>query len=531
MFYNLVIQSWIVRYICTKEKNDLALIRNLNRIAFMNTQSQKVSMLEKVGYSLGDCSANLVFQMMMIYQTKFYTDVFGLEGAVAGTVMLVARIADAFVDPTVGILSDRTKSRYGKFRPWVLWTALPFMVFYILAFTNPGIHDKGLVALYATISYTLLMSIYSFNNTPYSSLGGVMSSDIKERTSITSIRFVAATIAQFVVQGLTLPLVRKFSAGGDIGHGWFCTVSLFAVIGFIFLIIAFLSARERITPPPSQKTNIRQDLKDVVASIPWRAMFILTLFIFITLAMWGSAMNYYFENYVDANALYAFLGKLGLVATTSSDGVLHTVLNAFGLIVSGPDKAYEVGFGVFNMLGALVQFFGVIFLSGFLANRYGKKQVFIVCLALTTLFTAMFYFPGKKDVEFMFLLNFLKSLAYAPTVPLLWAMIADVADYSEYVNHRRATGLVFAGVVFALKAGLGIGGAILGFLLSGFGYVSGAGVNQSDTAINGILLSSSLIPAATFFIGVLALYFYPITKKYNQKMQAELLVYRSKSEN
>ena len=158
----------------------------------MNTQSQKVSMAEKIGYSLGDCSANLVFQMMMIYQTKFYTDIFGLEGAIAGTVMLVARITDAFVDPTVGLLSDRTKTRFGKYRPWVLWTALPFMVFYVLAFYNPGIEDKGLVALYATLSYTLLMSLYSFNNTPYASLGGVMSGDIKERTSITSIRFVAA---------------------------------------------------------------------------------------------------------------------------------------------------------------------------------------------------------------------------------------------------------------------------------------------------------------------------------------------------
>ena len=172
-------------------------------------QNQKVSLVEKVGYGLGDCSANLVFQMMMIYQTKFYTDVFGLEGAIAGTVMLVARIVDAFVDPTVGILSDRTNSRWGKYRPWVLWTALPFMVFYILAFYNPGIEDKGLVALYATISYTLLMTMYSFNNTPYSSLGGVMSADIKERTSITSVRFVFSTIGQFVVQGLTLPLVNK----------------------------------------------------------------------------------------------------------------------------------------------------------------------------------------------------------------------------------------------------------------------------------------------------------------------------------
>ena len=174
----------------------------------MNTLNQKVSIAEKIGYSLGDCSANFVFQMMMIYQTKFYTDVFGLEGAVAGSVMLLARIVDAFVDPTVGILSDRTKSKWGKYRPWVLWTALPFMVFYILAFYNPGIEDKGLVALYATISYTLLMTLYSFNNTPYASLGGVMTSDIKERNSITSIRFVAATIAQFIVQGLTLPLVN-----------------------------------------------------------------------------------------------------------------------------------------------------------------------------------------------------------------------------------------------------------------------------------------------------------------------------------
>ena len=437
--------------------------------------NQKISISEKIGYSLGDCSANLVFQMMMIYQTKFYTDVFGLEGAIAGSVMLIARIVDAFVDPTVGILSDKTQTRWGKYRPWILWTALPFMVFYVLAFYNPGIEDKSLVAVYATISYTLLMTLYSFNNTPYASLGGVMTSDIKERNSITSIRFVAATVAQFVVQGLTLPLVGKFAgADGDKGHGWLCTISLFAVIGFVFFIITFFSARERITPPASQKTDTRKDIKDVFRNIPWRAMFILTLFLFTTLAMWGSAMNYYFENYVDANALYTFLDKLGLVAVEANASLSYNILNAFGLIVNGPEKAYEVGFGVFNMVGALVQFFGVILLSSFLANRYGKKRVFIICLTLTAIFTALFYFPNETDIETMFALNFLKSLAYAPTVPLLWAMIADVADHSEYVNYRRATGFVFAGVVFALKAGLGIGGAILGFLLSGFGYVSGA---------------------------------------------------------
>ena len=497
----------------------------------MNNMNQKISISEKIGYSLGDCSANLVFQMMMIYQTKFYTDVFGLEGAIAGSVMLIARIVDAFVDPTVGILSDKTQTRWGKYRPWILWTALPFMVFYVLAFYNPGIEDKSLVAVYATISYTLLMTLYSFNNTPYASLGGVMTSDIKERNSITSIRFVAATIAQFIVQGLTLPLVGKFAgANGDKGHGWLCTISLFAAIGFLFFIITFFSARERITPPASKKTDTRKDIRDVFHSIPWRAMFILTLFLFTTLAMWGSAMNYYFENYVDANALYTFLDKLGLVAVEANASFSYNILNAFGLIVNSPEKAYEVGFGVFNMVGALVQFFGVILLSSFLANRYGKKRVFIFCLTLTAIFTALFYFPNETDIETMFVLNFLKSLAYAPTVPLLWAMIADVADHSEYVNYRRATGFVFAGVVFALKAGLGIGGAILGFLLSGFGYVSGAGTAQTESAIHGIILSSSLIPAATFFIGVIALYFYPITKAYNEEMQAELTERRKQTD-
>lgn len=495
-----------------------------------NILSQKVSMAEKVGYGLGDCSANLVFQMMMIYQTKFYTDVFGLEGAIAGTVMLVARIVDAFVDPTVGILSDRTQTRWGKYRPWVLWTALPFMVFYVLAFYNPGIEEKGLVAVYATISYTLLMTMYSFNNTPYSSLGGVMSSDIKERTSITSVRFVFSTIAQFVVQGLTLPLVSKFSDGGDKAHGWLCTISLFAAVGFIFLLIVFFSARERITLPANQKNDTRQDIKDVLSSVPWRAMFILTLFVFITLAMWGSAMNYYFENYVDKVALFAFLDNIGLVAAEPGNSVGYHVLNAFGLIVTSPDKAYEVGFGVFNMVGALVQFFGVIFLSEFLANKYGKKRTFIVCLSLTAVFTALFYFPAKDNVGMMFVLNFLKSLAYAPTVPLLWAMIADVADHSEYIHYRRATGFVFSGVVFALKAGLGIGVAVLGFLLSGFGYASGSGAVQSDTAVHGIILSSSLIPAAFFLVGVVALFFYPISKEYNEKMQAELSERRSKND-
>lgn len=466
-------------------------------------------MREKVGYSLGDAAANLVFQMMMIFQLKFYTDVFGLDGAIAGSVLLIACLSAVVVDPAIGILTDRTNTRWGKFRPWVLWTALPFCVFYVLAFYNPGIKDNGMVATYATISYLLLMTVYSLNNIPYTSLGGVMTSDIKERTNITTIRFIAVTIAQFVVQGLTLPLVDKFSNdGANLQHGWLCTIGLFSVIAFIFFIITFLSSRERIQPPPTQEVNIREDIKLTIHDLPWNTMFVLTFAIFITLSMWGSAMNFYFQYNIDQKSLFDFLHFFGLVDEQS--------------------EAYSVGFSVFNMVGALVQFFGVICLSRYLANKYGKKKVFMVCLILTAAFSAMFYIPSPTDVSLIFVLNILKSLSYAPTIPLLWAMIGDVADHIEFENHRRATGFCFSGIIMALKVGLGTGGAIAGVIISAFGYVSGNVSIQNESAIEGIRLVSSIVPAFLFGIGVVTLYFYPISKEYNEHMQAMLTARRQR---
>lgn len=486
----------------------------------MTRTTQKVSFAEKVGYSLGDGSANLIFQMMMMFQLFFYTDVFGIKATAAGMILLVARIADAFVDPLVGILSDRTNTRWGKYRPWVLWTAIPFALFFIMAFSTPDFSERGKI-LYAGITYTLLMAVYSFNNTPYSSLGGVMTSDIKERTSITSIRFVTATIATFVVQGLTLPLVAKFGAGDD-QHGWFVTICLFAIIGLVLLVITFFSAKERIAPPVNQQTSVKQDFQDVIGSLPWKAMFILTLFLFTTLALWGSSMSYYFNYFVDKDALYAFIAHFGLVAESGSEGGLwFTVLNAFGLIAS-PDlsNVFAVGFSLFNMIGQLITIVGVIGFSGWLSGIYGKRNVFIICLSLTALFTTLFFFVQGTDILLIFVINCLKSAAYSITIPLLWAMMADVADHSEWVNHRRATGFFFAGVVFALKAGLGIGGALCGAIVESWGFV--ANVQQTDSAIVGIRLTSSIIPAVTFLVGAVALYFYPITKKMNERIQSEL---------
>lgn len=454
-----------------------------------------------MGYSLGDMAANLVFQMMVIFQLKFYTDIFGLDGAVAGSILMIGSISAIIVDPTVGILADRTRTRWGKFRPWLIWTAIPFAIFYVLAFYNPGIQDKSAVAVYATISYVLLMTVYSFNNIPYTSLGGVMTSDIRERTSITTIRFIAVTIAQFVVQGLTLPLVDNLGQGNQ-QRGWVTTIGLFAIIAIFLFLITFLVTKERIQPPPMQVKDIKEDIKDTVSDVSWNSMALLTFAIFITLSMWGSAMNFYFQHNIDQKSLYDFLSLFGLEIEQK--------------------EAYSIGYSVFNMTTAIVQFIGVVCLSRVLANKYGKKKVFMISLSLTAFFTALFYIPSPTDISLIFVLNILKSLAYAPTVPLLWAMIGDVADHIEYENYRRATGFCFSGITLALKLGLGLGGAIAGVIISMFGYVSGGSAIQNESAMEGIRLVSSIVPAILFGVGVLALYFYPISKEYNENMQAEL---------
>ena len=316
-------------------------------------------------------------------------------------------------------------------------------------------------------------------------------------------------------------LVSKFGNGeANDSKGWFWTIVLFAGISVVLLVIAFFSSKERISPPKDQKNNLKQDLKDLLASTPWKAMFTLTLFLFVTLALFGSAMSYYFNYYVDKQALHNFLNNYGLVAQGEMT-LWHRFLDMFGLI-SKPDlsNVFAVGYSFFNMIGQLITLAGVLLLSQPLSMRFGKKTVFILCLGLTALFTAMFYFVDPDQIGLIFIINILKNAAYAPTIPLLWAMMGDVADFNEWKHYRRATGFTFAGIVFALKAGLGVGGAICGIIIESFGFV--ANTDQTASSILGIRLTSSLIPAITFAIGTIALFFYPITKQLNFKMQKEL---------
>lgn len=495
----------------------------------MNSISQKVSIREKMGYSLGDCSANFVFQIMIMFQLGFYTDVFGIKASAAGTILLLARFIDAIVDPFVGIVSDRTNTKWGKYRPWIIWTAIPFCLFFWLAFTTPDMAERAKV-IYAGLTYTILMSLYSFNNTPYSALGGVMSSDIKERTSINKVRFTMAMIATLVVQGLTLPMVAKLGHG-DNQKGWSLTILILALVAFVFFIVAFTSTKERILPPPGQKNSVKQDLKDVFSTKPWRSMFFVTLFIFTTLSLWGGGIYYFFNYYMDHGAIYQFLDNFGLtnVAAGKTEGFWHGILNAFGLIIQQDgSNAFNVGFSFFNITGQIITILGVLFLAEPLSNKYGKKSIFLIGLSGTVVATGLFFIVPAKSIGLAFMLNILKSGCYSITIPLLWAMMGDVADFSEWQNKRRATGFVFAGVVFALKAGLGLGGAICGWVVSSFGYVPNA--VQTSSALLGIRLTASLIPSLTFFIALVSLMTYSITKGINEKVQAELSDRRSKLE-
>ena len=486
----------------------------------------KLSFREKAGYSLGDSSANLVFQLLIIFQAGFYTDVMGISAAALGTMLLLVRFSDAITDPLMGVISDRTNTRWGRFRPWLLWSAVPFAGLFWLAFSVPDLSDSGRL-VYAVVTYALLMVAYTMNNVPYSALTGVMTADTNERTSISQYRFFAAMVTAFVVQGFTLPLVQKFGTQPDgtidEAAGWSATVAIYALVALVFFVITFFSVKERVEPLQEQPSDPRQDLRDLRKNRAWLAMFGMTLFVFITLALRGSSTYYYFTYFVDPEALTGLVRAAGLFSVDGALGTGERVLDVFGLIVTPGDSPTAVGFSLFNMTGTLVSIVGVV-LAKPLSERFGKKAVFTVGLAGAALVQAAFVVLEADQVTAMFVLSIAGTLAYGPTIPLLWAMIADTADYAEWKTGRRATGVVYSGVTFALKAGLGLGGALAGWILAAYGYE--VATARTPDVLEGIRLSLSVYSAIPFALGVICMMFYPITKAMEHQITADLAARR-----
>ena len=484
----------------------------------MAETTQHVPVKEKIGYAMGDIATNFFFQSMILYQTRFYTDTAGIEAGAVSYMFLILRLADAVVDPFVGGLSDRTQTRWGKFRPWILFTALPFGVIFWLVYVTPDFGASSKL-VYAYITYTLLMMMYSANNTPYSALMGVMTPSASERSSIASYRFVGALIGQFIIQALPLPLVAKLGHGNS-AKGWAITMAIFGSLIIVLNLITFATTKERLQPPPGEKHSIFADIKDVFSCGPWIVMFVLTLLVFTMLVVRGSSSNYLFAYYLDHGQIRDFLGKFGLAQGASISGVWASTLNAFGLLIK-PDgsNAPDVGLSLFFVVGSVVQIVGIIF-SKPLSDRFGKKAVFIAGVLVTAIATAWVFWATPSSIGMLFWLSILWAAGWGPTVPLLWVMIADVADYSEWKNFRRATGFMFAGILFALKAGLGTGGWLSAQILKIYGYVPN--VAQTERALLGIRLGASIFPAIALALVIVCLFVYPIGKSLNQKIEDDL---------
>ena len=476
----------------------------------MNSDSHILSIKEKIGYSLGDLAANLVFQTLVTYLAYFYTDIYGLSPKHASAIMLTVGLIAAFgFNPIIGALADRTVSKWGKFRPWILWTAIPLGVISLLAFTTPDFSYKGKV-IYAVVTYTLLLLLYAANNLPYSALSGVITGDMKERNSLSSYRFVAVMFAQFFVQVFMLGIIK--SAGdGDKAIGIEKVMTVLAIVGTIMLLITFFTTKERVIPKPEQKSSLKEDLGDLVKNKPWVIMLTLTTLVFITLAMKGGSYVYYFENYVDKDNLATLIQPI-------LDFLTSIGLNHFG------DDPVSAGFGLFNAGGIIFMIVGITF-SKRLADKYGKRDVFALFLFISTLFILAFYLFPPTSVVLMFVSQILHGFFYGITIPILWAMIADVADFSEWKNNRRATAIIFSAMMVGLKAGLSIGGALTSYFLGVFNYVPNS-VTQADSAINGIKLLVSIFPGIPFLIGACLLFFYEINKKMEVKIESDLKIRR-----
>lgn len=462
------------------------------------SDSGKLSFKEKLGYSLGDTASNLFFQTFILYLLYFYTDVFGLPAAAVGTMFLVTRIWDAFFDPIIGMISDRTQTRWGKFRPYLLWFALPFGVIGVLTFTTPGFDTSGKL-IYAYITYSLMMMMYSAINVPYSALMGVLTPNSLQRTVLSSYRFVAAFAGGFMVQGLTIWMVKLFGNGNE-SLGWQWAMGCLSGLAFVFFMITFLTTKERVSPPKDQKANYKQDLKDLFLNKPWLLIAGATVFQLIYIVMRNSTIMYYFKYYIKEQQI-----------------------NILGYVVNLSFGGFST---VFLMSGTVATILGAI-LTKWFTKTLDKKNTYSGFLIGSSVLCSLFYFLHPDNVILILVINLFVSFLFGPVSVLQWAMYTDTADYGEWKNGRRATGLIMSASLFALKLGLTLGGAIVGWSLAYFGFV--ANQAQNEGTLNGVKMLMSYIPAIFGILGGLLIIFYPLTNKMMIKIEEDLTARRRSS--
>lgn len=413
-----------------------------------------VSVKEKIAYGLGDTASNIVFQTVMLFLSFFYTDIFGISPAVVGTLFLVVRIFDAVTDPLMGAMTDRTETKYGKFRPYLLWLALPFGVISVMAFTTPDFGEQGKVA-YAFATYALLMIAYTAINIPYSALGGVITGDPKERVSVQSYRFVFGMLGGLIVTACTLPLVEWFGAG-DKAKGYQLTIAAMSAVGVLMFLVCFAGTKERVAAP-KQDSTFKQDMASLWKNDQWRILSSVAFFVLIGMVMRNTLAIYYVKYFLLREDLITAFITLGMIGNILGCAVAPSVVKRMCKI-----KVYT----------------GVLFIAA------------VICVGS--------YWIQSDQLVLAFVVYFIGNVFLQMGTPLLWAKIADTVDYGQFKTGIRITGMTYSSVVFFIKLGLAVGGAIVGWLLAYYGYQ--ADTTQSAEAVHGILLSFTIFPAVAFII-------------------------------
>ncbi|MFO1390102.1 MFS transporter [Cellvibrio sp.] len=438
----------------------------------------KLSWRERICYGLGDTGFNFFWVNISAFLLFFYTDVFGISAAVAGSMMTIVKVINAFTDAGLGAIADRTQTRFGKYRPFLIWGSVPLCFAAVMLYTTPNLGGQG-KAIWAFATYLLMMTCYTLVSIPYSALSGVITANPNERDIINSARFVGGYLGGALVTWGTQKLVKILGGGNDI-LGWQLTMAFWGVLAVILFAFTFFNTRERVTAVANTQPRIMDDIKDLMSNVPWIAVFFLNLMVMILLTLRVSTAIYYFKYYVGKPDFTAHFLPMFMVAA---------VVGAF----SAP----------------------------FLLRVFEKKTLLLLLMLGTGLCSLAFYFVPPDGITYMVILQILIGFALGVKPPLTFSMLADTADYNEWKKGRRATAMTFAAGVFSQKLGSVLATVVITAVFTALGYQA----NQVQTAesLGGIVFLMSVIPAAFAFLSMIALVFYKLDRAAMEKIQSDLL--------
>lgn len=461
----------------------------------------KLRLREKIGYGFGDSASSMFWKLFSMYLMFFYTDIFGIPAAAVGTMFLVTRIWDAAFDPFVGVLGDRTETRWGKFRPYLLWIAIPFAIVGVLTFTTPSLSAGGKL-IYAYVTYSAMMMIYSLINVPYAALLGVMTADGKERTTLATFRFIFAFAGSLVVLAAAEPVANFFSHTGNappnLQRGWQMAAAVFAVLAAVQFFLTFAWTRERIKPV-SKKTSLKSDLADLWKNKPWFILLGAGIATIFFNSIRDGAAIYYFKYYLHTNAAFSLPSLKVTIGWSSLYFVLGQAANIIGVILAKP-----------------------------VSDLIGKKNTFFIAMLSATIFSFLVYGLSPESVKAVLILQCLISMSAGFVFPLLWSMYADTADFSEWKTNRRATGLIFSASSMSQKFGWTLGGALAGWLLGFYGFQANAA--QSDNTLFGIRMMVSVFPAIGALVSAAFMLIYPLKENFLSSIEKDLAARRDVNE-